>query len=231
MIVVSFLVHDVRLQAYPVVGIQSQDGRDAVGFLVADVVIDGRGTQRVARKVVIPFTVALVVAQGDGKPRRVSQGAAAVYFRSKMVAFTVLCADFSGKLIARLFQHIVDRAGQGGTAIQGALRALHHFHTFQGGHGNAGVAFLDNDAIDEQAGIGAAENIGLAPYHRTEVIPAESLGKIETRRVVGDILQGSDTPFLQRRFGKRAHRQRDILEVFLAFPCGNDNLFYGVLAV
>ena len=219
------------LQVHPLGGVECQDCRDTVGFLAADVIADGRRAQRVAGKMVVILAIALVVAQGDGETRDLSQRSAAMNLRPEMVAFPVLRGDLAGKLIAGFFQHVVDRAGQGGAAIQGALRPLHHFHPFQGGQGDAGMAFFDDDAFNEQAGIGAAKNVGLPSYHRTEIISAEGLGKIEPRRVVGDILQGSDTPFLQRRLGERADRQWHVLQVFLAFPCGNDDLFNGVLSV
>ena len=152
---------------------------------------------------------------GNRRADGVGQRPADVKFGPRKVAFAEFHRGFGFGLGPRRLEYVVDRARQGRTPVQRALRTFDDFHALQGGKGNRGHAFLDDDAVDEQAGVGPAENVRLAPDYRAEVVAAESLGEIESRRAVGDVLQRHDSLVFQRLFGKRGHRKRNFAKILL----------------
>ena len=215
----------MELDVHPVAGRECQHAGDAGGSLPAHLVHLGGRTQRVAGEVVAVFPAALVVGHGDGSAGGVGERCAGVDFGAEMIPVAVLERGFRIGLVARRLEHIIDRARQGRAPVERALRTLDDLHPLQRGQRNRRMALFDDDAVNEQSGVGPPEDVGLPPDDRPEVVAPERLREIEPRRGIGNVLQRGDALFLQRLFGERADRQGYVAQVLLDFSGRYHNLF------
>ena len=143
-------------------------------------------------------------------------------FHPRVVALAEVDRRLHIERIAGRFQHIVDCPGQGRAPVERTLRPFDDFNPLKGGQWNRCVPLLDDDTVHKQAGVGTAEDIGLASDDGTKVVPPKGLGEIESGGRVRDVLQGRDSALFNGSLGECVHSCGNVAKVLFDLSGGDD---------
>jgi hypothetical protein len=148
-----------------------------------------------------------------------------------VVVLTGRDVDATGEFVARLARDEVDRTRERAAPEQRRLRPLDDLDAFEIVELVARDVAGDEDAVDEEAGVGAAEDVRHAadrrPHGGARVAAAgasEALPEREAGGLVGEIRDALDAGLLDRGLRERGDRDRHVDEVFLALARGHDDL-------